>query len=693
MLESLESLASRHASATTDPAVAARALTIASQMASELHDLPTFPQVAQRLIQVASDDSRSLQDVAHIIEHDQALGAKVLRVANSAMFGARRQIRTVQHAAVMLGMNNVRKYALTVSVFGVQAAGESEAAQQARRRSWVHAMAVAVLARLIAAELGVGGVEEAAVAGLVHDIGKVVFDIVRPGEYDRVIELMHKEQLDLRSAERLVFGTDHSILGGELAQRWGLHSDLVAALEHHHEVQCVKSAAPGKLSPLHLVHLANFLCHQIGLTSHAGQTPDIVDVAGWSRVGVSVPDLASLLGSVQGEIERSLDYFELGPVSLVDYCDAEEPGGTPLAANDLAGDEVQHRLRQRIADLLLVTDGILTVRAEATVREVLDHVASGPLRRLGFARTVIYASDPENSQLLRLRAVHGAVARSESLPTIALSDLDDPLVATLHAGRTARLRSRADWDAGQSPLLDALQPGSCGVAPLRMVGQVVGFVLADNRAAGAPVTDSDLHVLDAVAKQVSLLLDRAAAYERLASRTEVLEDLAFRDPLTGLYNFRYLEESLEMEIRRAERYGGAFSILMLDIDHFKRLNDSYGHQAGDKALQRFAETVKSALRDSDLLFRYGGEEFTVLLPDTRKSRAVIPAENVRRAVESADMEAVAPGAGLRVTCSIGVASYPDDARTRASLIGFADDALYRAKHGGRNRVVVAVRRD
>jgi two-component system, cell cycle response regulator len=670
-----------------------RALNSASRLVGELMDLPTFPQIAHRLLEMTEDESKSLIDVARVIEMDQALTAKVLRVANSAMYGSKRQIRSIQHATVMLGMDNVRKYALTISVFGTRGTGSAVSDYENKRRTWVHAMAVAVLARLIAKELGCGDVETAVVAGLIHDIGKVVFEILRPGEYEQVAEMAREEQLDLITAERRVLGTDHCALGAELGHRWNLPPDLVAVLAQHHDHTCVRTASPGKLSPVHLVHLSNFLCHQIGIADHPNMPGEIVDVTGWAKIGVSVPDLVSLLGSVQNEIEQSIDYFDLGPVNLAEYCDSMDEENQRLVVEGLASEGVQRHLRQRIADLMLVTEGVLTVESDATVGEVLAHVADGALSQLDFDRTIIYTLNGDRATLTP-RAVYGGAPALSELPALSTLETEEPVIRAVLEGGARRLRAKHDYEPGQSALLDLLQPGSSGVVPLRVQGTLAGFVLVDNRVAGAPITENDIRVLDTIGKQINMVLDRAATYESLSEKTEELRDLAFRDPLTGVYNYRYLEECLDMEIRRAERYGGAFTVFMLDIDHFKRFNDTYGHQSGDEVLRLFVEVVRSRLRESDVLFRYGGEEFMVLLPDTRKGRALVPAENVRRAVEAASLAEVVPDApDLRVTCSVGVASYPEDARTRASLIGFADDALYRAKNGGRNRVVVAVRRE
>ena len=165
-----------------------------------------------------------------------------------------------------------------------------------------------------------------------------------------------------------------------------------------------------------------------------------------------------------------------------------------------------------------------------------------------------------------------------------------------------------------------------------------------------------------------------------------LETLAVTDGLTGVYNHRRFQEALGRETLRSSRNGRPFSVLFLDVDHFKRFNDSMGHPAGDELLRQLAALLTRELRLSDLVARYGGEEFAVILAETDKEVALEVAERVRAAVElELNDTALAP----YVTISIGVATYGFDGGTSRELLAAADRALYVAKHTGRNRVVAA----
>jgi diguanylate cyclase len=163
-----------------------------------------------------------------------------------------------------------------------------------------------------------------------------------------------------------------------------------------------------------------------------------------------------------------------------------------------------------------------------------------------------------------------------------------------------------------------------------------------------------------------------------------LAEASHRDGLTGIYNRRFLEESIAKEFNRSRRYGGTMSLVMLDIDHFKQINDTHGHLAGDEVLRTTAKRLDALVRRSDTLGRYGGEEFGVLLPETTLDGALIFAERIRQSVEEAT---VTHGENtIQVTISIGIAQYHGDMTRYEELIKEADDALYQAKNAGRNCV-------
>ncbi len=181
-----------------------------------------------------------------------------------------------------------------------------------------------------------------------------------------------------------------------------------------------------------------------------------------------------------------------------------------------------------------------------------------------------------------------------------------------------------------------------------------------------------------------LLRDLKAKTAELERLNSALSEMANKDGLTGLFNHRCFRELLEREISRQKRHGRVLSIVMIDIDHFKRFNDSFGHLAGDAALRRVSSILQSGCRASSIPARYGGEEFAILLPETGKEGAVVLAERLRKTVEGTGFRGSGPEDGETLTLSCGVATFGEDGANATTLLQAADMALYQAKARGRN---------
>lgn len=219
---------------------------------------------------------------------------------------------------------------------------------------------------------------------------------------------------------------------------------------------------------------------------------------------------------------------------------------------------------------------------------------------------------------------------------------------------------------------------------------------------GGPFTESERQMIEAIftvirtseenSFRLEEMQDRLARLERdnldLIVKNRILSEVSARDTLTGLYNRWYVIDKIEAEINRSLRHGSPMSLMMLDIDHFKRINDTYGHPAGDRVLQSVGKLLRESCRVYDVPGRYGGEEFCVLLPETKLGSTPVVAERIRQRLEMTELDV--EGSSVAVTASIGVASIDagevDAALSPAALIDRADRALYSAKHRGRNRV-------
>ncbi len=210
--------------------------------------------------------------------------------------------------------------------------------------------------------------------------------------------------------------------------------------------------------------------------------------------------------------------------------------------------------------------------------------------------------------------------------------------------------------------------------PLISLGETIGVLALDSARQDA-FQPGDVQSLESVADICAAAIQNARYFDRM-------RQLAYVDGLTGIFNRRYFEMRVNEEIERARRYGSSLALIMVDLDHFKRLNDEFGHLLGDEVLRQVCTIFAQNLRKSDITCRYGGEEFVVLMPETADGQAVAAAEKLRRTVESWNF----PGVPRPVTISAGVATL-GRADARDELVQAADRALYAAKHTGRNRVV------
>ncbi|MCG6982531.1 MAG: diguanylate cyclase [Deltaproteobacteria bacterium] len=231
------------------------------------------------------------------------------------------------------------------------------------------------------------------------------------------------------------------------------------------------------------------------------------------------------------------------------------------------------------------------------------------------------------------------------------------------------------------------------VRPLNRLTSGAGKVASGDLDVDVPVSSgSEVGYLtevfnDMVARLRQGREELASINETLRQKNVELHQISITDSLTGLYNRKHLMETLDKEVTRSERYSHPFSLLVIDIDHFKNYNDTYGHLAGDEVLRRLASVFKETIRNSDYAARYGGEEFIIILPEISPEQGVEAAERIRRKVAEQKFEG--DGEEIAVRISVGVASYPENGEDAETVMRNADEALYEAKRLGRNQVILA----
>lgn len=233
------------------------------------------------------------------------------------------------------------------------------------------------------------------------------------------------------------------------------------------------------------------------------------------------------------------------------------------------------------------------------------------------------------------------------------------------------------------PLFQVFKTNELVIMPLKVKDNVNGLIVADNLYTQKPITENDLKIFSMLANQAGLAIENSRLYELTKYKSHT-------DALTNLWNHGFFQDKLAEEIDRARAAGQAVGLIMIDIDDFKNLNDSYGHQKGDEILIAIANILKESSREGDYVCRYGGEEFSIILTQTSKEQGYAIAERIRQKVSEHDFPDFSPHQPFHVTVSIGLAMFPDkDITSKEALIAQADKAMYIAKFSGKNKTSAA----
>lgn len=336
--------------------------------------------------------------------------------------------------------------------------------------------------------------------------------------------------------------------------------------------------------------------------------------------------------------------------------------------SELDQETVQQRWREVNVILRLSMLGGMQIQLEATLNMLLDFASE----IAQFEKSLVYFWE-EDSEQVRLRLAGG-------MERDATESLLDGNIFNFWATRYGRpLLVTNGHNIQADAALDTLAARSALIIPLVVSNKVIGSMqLFSSRSEAFTREDAQLFWMLTLVAENQLTRE----YEN-----EGLIRFAFTDFLTGLKTRGYFEQQLDLEMKRAERKQTPIALLMLDIDHFKQLNDSYGHHVGDQVLRDVSAVLMKELREVDTAARYGGEEFVIVLPETDLSGAIQVASRIRRGVEQARFFAGSPRQVEHLTISIGVAIYSQDAHSKRELIEAADAALYIAKGKGRNQVI------
>ncbi len=631
------------------------------------NQLPSPTGVALEILRLAESETATANDIARVLQSDPALSGRVLKIANSASAGLTRPVASVREAVTHLGVRMVRNVALGFSL--VSQYGRGACHDFDYRNFWSCSLAMGVAAQAAARLTGGLPPAEAFTCGLLAQVGRLALASIYPDAYGQVLAAAAPDDpADLCRRERERFATDHNELTGALLADWGLPEVCVSAAEHHERPDDPSVPEGERLRTLvRLLNVASQLA-AVCLTADEGRCSRVLSLfAAAEEFGIPAPQLVGVCDGIVAE------WQEWGRLLRV-----ETVAVPPFA-------ELARRARA-------------AARIEAPPAAAHEEPPAEPEPQGETAMTVVVADDDPVELRLVTRhlkkaghVVHTAANGADALrlvlevnPELVITDRVMPgmdgtaLVKSLRQTKMGRqvyviMLTGSEEDEDQ---VEAFEAGADDyvVKPFRPK------LLAARLRACARV----LHLQEEVRRDKEELR-RAMAELGVANRK--LHQAALTDALTGLYNRRYALDRLDRDWAAASRSGESLACLVIDIDHFKRVNDTYGHDAGDDVLRATAGVLRDTLRQSDVVCRLGGEEFVIIAAGMNLERAAACGERLRAAAEANAVE-VATGT-LRVTLSIGAAVRTDGMKNPAALLKAADEAVYAAKSSGRNRVCLA----
>jgi len=645
----------------------------AQRLLEGLRSLPAPSGAPQRLLALAFAEPPRLPALAEAVRCDPALALELVRLAPPAdprkesgldLARAAREIAPAQLrllACTATDSQDDRERA------GDEHTGDERCGLTALRR-W--SVATAVAARELASNARGVEPETAYAAGLLAGIGRIAVAVARPDESAELrARLEGRSEKRLVQLERELLGLDHESVGIALAEIWNLPEELCDVLGFgERSAEQFERDCPRETRELvGLVRVAQHLATQFGFPAVDGlrAEPPSADVL----VLLEGRDMASLAEPIRREVARAARELEPRETDL-EAVASRMRAAKGVLASLLANSE---RRRQAAESVNIVLQDGLQRLGDG---DALPGVLYRAMESMGFRRIAHLEADGKARTLSVVRAL--ALGRVPRLREGAWV----PFPADTRAFGTPAVIRIEEGAPEHQLLLELLGCNSCVIAPLGTSGdQRCGYLCADRGPLGFCGVEGEERCLGIIADQARLLLDFQAL-------TREKERMATQDPLTGAATRRRLMDRLDALVLQGRQTRLALSLCLMDLDHFKKFNDTLGHQVGDRLLQDLVEVVGAQVRKGDLVARYGGEEFVVVLPSCDVEGAVRSAEKIREAVFAFGREHASEYGELSISISIGVATLAPE-ETPAALIGRADAALYQAKHNGRNRVELA----
>lgn len=624
--------------------------------------LPSPKGAAVQVLLLCQKEDVSNQEIAHAIQADPALSARLIKLANSRVSHQIRPIGSVVDAIAVLGVNTVRQIVLAMSL--VDSSRNMACKKFDYQGFWSHSLLTAIATQNLASPRAGGTVagEEVFVLGLLAKVGSLALATAYPQEYAAILE-KNASDADSRlvDIELAAFGFDHNLLSKEMLADWRMPQVFQTAVLHY-EYPAQANFAEGcrDWCLLHLLHLADCLA-ALCLAPEPMRSKRVTKlIFKATRLGVESDVLADLGDKIVKEWHDWSKLFGIRVVDVPPFKSLLEVAPLAPESSD-AGELTRNTGTVYKLRVLLVDD-------DHAVLMIMKMLLDNSGHTVAMARDGMEALD----------------MIKDFMPQVIITDWVMPEMDGIEFCKA--LRRNLAWrdiyvlmltvQESTDSLVEAFEAGANDYMTKPINPKVLGARLS----AGQRVVQ-----LQEEREHDRQLLQKYS--NELAVSNQRFQQLALTDELTELPNRRFANEHLERQWALAQRNNGPLSCLMVDIDYFKRINDTYGHNAGDIALKQVAKALQLSVRKQDVVCRFGGEEFLVICPDVQAEVLYSYAERLRRSVAELVVNEPLTGQNFKLTISIGGASKTPALLTSGMLLQLTDKRLYAAKEGGRNRIV------
>ncbi len=638
----------------------------------KVDSLQVIPAVALKLLRLTNDENAHVADLSKLIETEPTLTAKVLRNVNSAAFALSHKITSIKRAVNILGFSAVRQLALN-QLFYNKLIHHKDNHEFDQLFFWQHCLFVASLSRAIATALKHKDPDSIYTAGLMHDIGKIVFETYGKVSYSDFIVACKNDEQSTIKGEHDFFGLNHAEMGFVFCQQWDIPDQIAAIVYCHHKMPEQNSPYFRYSKDIAIVSFANYIAWLQGIGSNSVINLPDLDPEVSKNLSIDKLDMEALLSKVDQEMQGTRGFYG------IQFPSPNKLRASLVETTLLLGHHTKHTNASTSRPNKGFASSLTTPHQSLNPDEIVPWTLAAIQQDFDLDRLIMLKINPKQRGIeetytwpepLDEKASENFNIKIDLLPPAVLNSLRERKPIVINAEQQVNEK-----------ILEQFKVKEFMIVPVLSHNRLVALLYADNYKSQNPIPLACADLITPIVHELGVALANAKRFELEKRRAEL-------DSLTGLLNKRMMIAFLTTLFEVKKEQLPQIAVGFIDIDFFKKFNDSCGHQAGDDVLKIVSQIIRTLTRPRDFIGRYGGEEFVFVLLDTNEHGANCYAERIRQEIERKGKILSQRFKGHALTVSIGVSMYKPTHATYKEIVEEADSAMYTAKQNGRNCIVV-----